>query len=78
MVVIVKIISLLVQLAYYMSLNVRNPNVRILALFFLVQLSNLSDFEQRLKSEQFHLDFERSVDLLDQPSIQICSDFGRL
>ena len=38
-----------------------NPNIRILALFEIVWLLNGSDFERRLKSEQFCSDFGRLV-----------------
>ena len=45
--------------------NFRNLNDRILALFVLVRLLNLSDFG-------------RWVDPLDQPNVRICSDFWHL
>ena len=35
------------------TVNVRNPNIRILAFLKVVRLSNRSDFERRLKSERY-------------------------
>ena len=46
---------------YSRTVNVRNPNVWILAFWKIVWLLNRLDFERRLKSELYRLDFERSV-----------------